>query len=63
MQLPLYCPHEWMLASLILALAACGVAGAAQPPRLLAISHGALRVSDLEQSLRFYREFLGFAEQ
>jgi catechol 2,3-dioxygenase-like lactoylglutathione lyase family enzyme len=39
------------------------VCAAEAPPRLLGISHLALKVADLEKSCAFYRDFLGFAEQ
>ena len=32
-------------------------------PRILGISHMAVKVSDIEKSVPFYRDFLGFAEQ
>jgi lactoylglutathione lyase len=43
-------------------LAAC--MGNAQParPRILGIAHAAFRVSDIEKSRTFYKDFLGFAE-
>lgn len=45
----------------ILLSAAC-VAAAADRPRILGVSHLALKVSDIDKSRAFYRDFLGFAE-
>lgn len=42
--------------------AAC-VLAAGEPPRVLGLSHMAVKVSDIEKSVPFYRDFLGFAEQ
>jgi len=36
---------------------------AQERPRILGISHMAVKVSDIERSASFYRDFLGFAEQ
>jgi len=36
---------------------------AQERPRILGISHMAVKVSDIERSVSFYRDFLGFAEQ
>jgi len=38
-------------------------AGAEERPGILGISHVAVRVSDVEKSVAFYRDFLGFAEE
>ena len=45
------------LTSAVVALAA------EKPPRILGISHVAVKASDVEKSVAFYRDFLGFAEQ
>jgi catechol 2,3-dioxygenase-like lactoylglutathione lyase family enzyme len=36
---------------------------AQEPPEILGISHIAVKVSDIEKSIPFYSDFLGFAEQ
>ncbi len=38
-------------------------AGAEERPEILGISHIAVKVSDVEKSVAFYRDFLGFAEE
>ncbi len=45
-------------------LFAAFIASAQQParPRILGIAHAAFRVSDIEKSRAFYKDFLGFAE-
>ena len=47
----------FLLAAAVLPLSA------QQPPRILGISHVAVKASDVEKSVAFYRDFLGFAEQ
>lgn len=52
------------LLALIFSLTAAAVAPAAEkPPRIIGISHVAVKASDVEKSVAFYRDFLGFAEQ
>jgi lactoylglutathione lyase len=52
---------------LIVALILCAASGAASSqsvtrPRILGVAHIALRVSDVERSRAFYRDFLGYEE-
>jgi catechol 2,3-dioxygenase-like lactoylglutathione lyase family enzyme len=50
---------------LLWAVLLAAVLGHAQPPerpRILGLAHVALRVSDIEKSRAFYKDFLGFAE-
>ena len=44
-------------------LAAESKGAAAEPPRVLGLSHVAVKATDYEGSVAFYRDFLGFAEQ
>ena len=43
-------------------LAACMASAQPARPRILGIAHAAFRVSDIEKSRSFYKDFLGFAE-
>jgi catechol 2,3-dioxygenase-like lactoylglutathione lyase family enzyme len=52
-----------MALSLLALLAAVPLLAAQEWPRILGISHMAVKVSDIERSVPFYRDFLGFAEQ
>lgn len=53
-----------LLSVAILAFLASPLPLSAQsPPRILGISHVAVKASDVEKSVAFYRDFLGFAEQ
>lgn len=56
--------HWWALiiGSIGLTAAVAGKA-AAPPPRVLGLSHVAVKATDFERSVSFYRDFLGFAEQ
>ncbi len=49
--------------SVLTILAAVLPLPAQERPRILGISHMAVKVSDIERSVPFYRDFLGFAEQ
>lgn len=51
-----------LLCAMALTLSYGQTAGAATP-RVLGISHVAIKATDMGQSLAFYRDFLGFAEQ
>ncbi|HWI59063.1 MAG TPA: hypothetical protein VNZ22_17690, partial [Bacillota bacterium] len=48
---------------LVLSLAAAFTLGAQERPRILGLSHIAVKASDVEKSVAFYRDFLGYAEQ
>ena len=52
-----------MALSLLAILAAVPLLAAQERPRIVGISHMAVKVSDIERSVPFYRDFLGFAEQ
>ena len=54
------CAHTLISAH---ALAAEPTGAAAVPPRVLGLSHVAVKATDYEGSVAFYRDFLGFAEQ
>ena len=57
-------PHLLPMAlSLLAILAAVPLLAAQERPRIVGISHMAVKVSDIERSVPFYRDFLGFAEQ
>ena len=43
-------------------LVAAGAYAAAPPPQMLKISHVAVQATNVEESVAFYRDFLGFAE-
>ncbi|MCX6910851.1 MAG: VOC family protein [Verrucomicrobia bacterium] len=50
--------------AVLFSLTVVAVAFAAEkPPRILGISHVAVKASDVEKSVAFYRDFLGFAER
>lgn len=60
------------MAGVLLSLFACGCATGPQSvppttsptsPRILGISHVAVKATDVEKSVAFYRDFLGFAEE
>ena len=54
------------LTLLVAAVASLATADAATPeglPRVLGISHVAVKATDVEKSVAFYRDFLGYAEQ
>jgi catechol 2,3-dioxygenase-like lactoylglutathione lyase family enzyme len=52
-----------MVLSALGTLAAVARLPAQERPRILGISHMAVKVRDMERSVPFYRDFLGFAEQ
>jgi catechol 2,3-dioxygenase-like lactoylglutathione lyase family enzyme len=56
--------HLSLLVLSVLELFAIAPSSAAQErPHILGISHMAVKVSDIERSIPFYRDFLGFAEE
>ncbi len=56
--------HRLLTVLFLLAVfAGAPVLPAQERPRIVGISHMAVKVSDIEKSVPFYRDFLGFAEQ